>query len=127
MALLIAGALLVAMGLFAGGVLVAAPLGLLAGPADPTLWVLFPVLSLAGFALFIVGARTAQIRGLGQWMSWALLALALASAAALVLRAAALVSVDTSTLSLWYVLVVAGILGTLGAATAGRRLDDGTA
>lgn len=127
MALLIAGALLVAMGLFAGGVLVAAPLGLLAGPVDVTLWVLFPLLSIVGFLLFIVGARTAQIRGLAQVISWALLALALASAGALLLRAASLVNGETSTLSLWYVLAVAGVLGAVGAASAGRRVDDGLA
>lgn len=78
MALAIAGALLVAMGLFAGGVLVAEPLGLIAGPVDATLWLLFPLLSLTGFVLFIIGAKTAQIRGLAQAISWALLALALA-------------------------------------------------
>lgn len=124
MPLLIAGALMVALGLFAGGVLVAAPLGLIHNPVDVTLWVLFPLLSIAGFVLFVVGARTAQIRGLSQLISWALLALALASAAGLVLRAASLVNGETSTLPLWYVLLVAGILGAVGAASSGHRLDD---
>ncbi len=124
MALLIAGALLVALGLFAGGVLVAAPLGWTSATADGTLWVLFPLLSLTGFVLFIVGAKTAHVRGLAQIVSWSLLALALASAAALVLRAAALVSAEASSLSLWYVLVVAGILGVVGAATTGRAAAD---
>jgi hypothetical protein len=124
MALLIAGALLVALGLFAGAVLVAAPLGFIAGSVDATLWVLFPLLCIAGFVLFIVGARTAQIRGLSQFISWALLALALASAAGLVLRAASIVSGESSTLPLWYVLVIAGFLGAVGAASASRHLDD---
>jgi hypothetical protein len=123
MALLIAGAVLVALGLFAGGVLVAAPLGLVAGSVDATLWVLFPLLSIAGFVLFVVGARTAQIRGLSQLISWGLLALALASAAGLVLRAASFVNGETSTLPLWYVLVIAGFLGAVGAASSSRRLD----
>jgi hypothetical protein len=127
MALLIAGALMVALGLFAGGVLVAAPLGLIASTVDVTLWLLFPLLSISGFVLFIIGAKTAQIRGLSQLISWALLALALASAAGLVLRAASLVAGETSTLPLWYVLLVAGILGAVGAASGSRRLDDGTA
>jgi hypothetical protein len=124
MALLITGALLVAMGLFAGGVLVAAPLGLVAGPVDGTLWLLFPLLSIGGFSLFVVGARTAQIRGLSVAVSSALLALALASAAGLLLRAASLVHVESSTLSLWYVLVVAGTLGAVGAAARSRPLGD---
>lgn len=127
MALLIAGAFMVALGLFAGGVLVAAPLGLVTGTVDVTLWVLFPLLSIAGFVLFIIGAKTAQIRGLSQLISWALLALALASAAGLVLRAASLVNGETSTLPLWYVLMVAGILGAVGAASGTRRLDDSAA
>ncbi len=124
MALLIAGALLVALGLFAGGVLVAAPLGLIAGSVDATLWVLFPLLSIVGFVLFVIGAKTAQIRGLSQLISWGLLALALASAAGLVLRAASIVNGETSTLPLWYVLVIAGFLGAVGAASASRSLDD---
>lgn len=123
MALLIAGAVLVALGLFAGGVLVAAPLGLVAGSVDATLWVLFPLLSIAGFVLFVVGARTAQIRGLSLLISWGLLALALASAAGLVLRAASFVNGETSTLPLWYVLVIAGFLGAVGAASSSRHLD----
>ncbi|MCR5885389.1 hypothetical protein LRS03_22020 [Rhizobacter sp. J219] len=123
MALLIAGAVLVALGLFAGGVLVAAPLGLVAGSVDATLWVLFPLLSITGFVLFVVGAKTAQIRGLSQLISWGLLALALASAAGLVLRAASFVNGETSTLPLWYVLVIAGFLGAVGAASSSRRLD----
>lgn len=123
MALLIAGAFLVALGLFAGGVLVAAPLGLVAGSVDATLWVLFPLLSIAGFVLFVVGAKTAQARGLSQFISWGLLALALASAAGLVLRAASFVNGETSTLPLWYVLVIAGFLGAVGAASSSRRLD----
>jgi hypothetical protein len=121
MALLISGALLVAMGLFAGGVLVAAPLGLVPGPVDMTLWLLFPLLSITGFVLFVVGAKTAQIRGLSAALSWALLALALVSAGALLLRAASLVQSESSTLSLWYVLVVAGLLGTVGAASQDHR------
>jgi hypothetical protein len=123
MALLITGAFLVAMGLFAGGVLVAAPLGFVAGPVDMTLWLLFPLLSITGFVLFVVGARNAQIRGLSALLSWALLALALVSAGALLLRAASFVNSETSTLSLWYVLAVAGILGTVGAATQSLRGD----
>lgn len=123
MPLLIVGALLVALGLFAGGVLVAAPLGWVAGPVDLSLWLLFPLLSLAGFALYVIGAKTAHIRGLSMAVSCALLALALGSAGGLVLRAASLVQSEGSTMSLWYVLVVAGLLGSIGAASKSGRVD----
>jgi hypothetical protein len=113
------------MGLFAGGVLVAAPLGLVAGPVDATLWLLFPLLSVLGFSLFVVGARTAHVRGLSMAVSSALLVLALASAAGLLLRAASLVHVESSSLSLWYVLAVAGILGAVGAASRSHQIEPG--
>jgi hypothetical protein len=116
MPLLISGALLVAMGLIAGLALVASSLGA-AVSADAALWLLFPLLCIVGFVLFVVGARNAHIRHLSQWLSWALLALALASAGGLLLRATSLVASESSTLSLWYVLVVAGLLGTVGAAS----------
>ncbi|MEO8155177.1 MAG: hypothetical protein ABI605_19090 [Rhizobacter sp.] len=125
MALLIAGAVLVAMGLFAGGVLVAAPLGMVMASGDLTLWLFFPLLSIAGFALFVVGARRAHIRGLSLAVSCALLALAVASAAGLLLRAASLVHSEGSTTSLWYVLVVAGILGAVGAASRSTEANPG--
>ncbi len=124
MALLIAGAVLVAMGLFAGGVLVAAPLGWLAESADLTLWLLFPLLSIAGFALFVVGAKTAHIRGLAMAVSGSLLVLAVLSAGGLLLRAASLVHSEGSTASLWYVLVVAGILGSIGAASRSSTVTE---
>jgi hypothetical protein len=116
MPLLVSGALLVAMGLVAGLALVASSLGA-AVSAGAALWLLFPLLCIVGFVLFVVGARHAHIRHLSQWLSWALLALALASAGGLLLRATSLVASESSTLSLWYVLVVAGLLGTVGAAS----------
>ena len=124
MALLIAGAVLVALGLVAGALLVAAPLGAVAATADPALWVLFPLLSVAGFSLFVVGAKRTHIRGLSLALSCALLALAVGSALGLLLRAASLVHSEGSTVSLWYVLVVAGILGSVGAASRGSSADN---
>ncbi|HET7794541.1 MAG TPA: hypothetical protein VFL64_14255 [Rhizobacter sp.] len=123
MALLIVGALLVALGLFAGGVLVASPLGWAPAAVDPTLWLLFPLLSIAGFALFVIGAKTAHIRGLSMAVSCALLALAVIAAGGLVSRAAGFVHSEAGSLSLWYVLVVAGLLGAIGAASRSRSVD----
>lgn len=117
MVLALVGALLAALGLFSGLVLVMAPLGLVPLAAGPALWVLFPLLSLGGFTLIAIGARTAPLRGLLVGISYVLLALALLSAIGLVAGAVALMQPVQSTVSLWYVLAIAGILGVLGVAS----------
>lgn len=125
MALLIAGTVLVVMGLLAGALLVAAPLGVVGTSGDFTLWLLFPLLSVAGFALFVVGAKTAHIRGLSIALSGALLLLAVVAAGGLMLHATSFLRNESGTLSLWYVMVVAGILGAVGAASRSGQLDAG--
>jgi hypothetical protein len=117
MFLLITGATLVLLGLFCGAVLVLVPLGLASWSAGITIWILFPVFSIAGFILFVLEARTAHIRGLMLAMSGLLLVLALACAISLVLDAASVIHLDGGTLSLWYVFAVAGVLGIASAAT----------
>lgn len=57
MILLVSGILLIALGLFSGGVLVAAPLGWVTAAPDMVLWMLFPVFSIAGAASFGSAAR----------------------------------------------------------------------
>jgi hypothetical protein len=120
MILLIVGILLIATGLFAGAVLVAVPLGLVALSPGLALWVLFPLCSLAGYALFAIAARMAHIRALSFIVSSLLLLLSVASAIALVLSAASILRADAGTLSLWYVMIIAGMLGFFGAAPFGR-------
>jgi hypothetical protein len=120
MILLAAGGLLIALGLFAGAVLVAAPLGLISASADFSLWVLFPLLCIVGFSLFAIPAKSAQIRAVSLLASGLLVLLALAAAAALVLLAASIMQTVDSPLSLWYVLITAGMLGSVGAASYGR-------
>jgi hypothetical protein len=126
MVLALAGALLAALGLFSGLVLVVAPLGLAPLAAGAALWVLFPLFSLGGFTLIAIGAHTPQMRGLMAGISYVLLGLALVSAVALVAGAAALVQ-PASTASLWYVLAVAGILGALGVASHAKSGPDAAA
>lgn len=124
MLLVITGFFLLALGLFAGSVLVAAPMGAVPWEAGTPLWVLFPVFSIAGYVLFVIGGRTAQVRGGSLLLSGLLIALALASAAGLVLKAAGVVQAPGSTLSLWYVMVVAGCIGVIGAASLGRSASE---
>jgi len=113
MILLATGILLIALGLFAGVTLVVAPFGLVSLAPGLTLWLLFPTLSGVGYALVVVSARVAHIK----WLT-----LALASAAGLVLSAAAVVQPVTSTHSLWFVLAVAGVFGSISAASYSRSL-----
>jgi len=100
----------------------AAPLGW-AQDAGLTLWLLFPLFCALGYALCVVGARAGLLASLSFAVS-CLLLLGLGAAAALVLAAAALLHPVGHTDLLWYVLVVAGVLGTIGAAArSAARLD----
>ena len=117
MFLLLTGLALLLLGLFSGVVLVLAPLGF--APWSPvfTLWVLFPLFSVLGYVLFVIGAKTAHIRGLSLAVSSLLLLLAVVSAGGLVLSAASVFQPTGDTVSLWYVLAIAGVLGSIGAAS----------
>ena len=123
MVLLLSGAALLALGLFAGAVLVAAPLGLTGETAGLALWVLFPLFCGAGYALCVIGARAHRLALLSFAVSCLLLVLGLAAAVALVMAAATLVQTAGSTVSLWYVLV-AGLLGSIGAAARSAAVHD---
>ena len=121
MVLLVAGAFVVALGLFSGVVLTLAPLGLAPWSPELVLWVLFPVFSVVGFLLVAMAGRTTQVRGFTFAVSCLLLLLALASAAGVVLSAASVIRPVGSVMPLWYVLVVAGVLGAVGAASSQSR------
>ena len=125
MVLLVAGALVVALGLFSGVVLTLAPLGLAPWSPELVLWVLFPLFSVTGFVLVAMAGRSAQVRSFTFAVSCLLLLLALAAAAGVVLSAASVISPVGSTLSLWYVLAVAGTLGVVGAASSQPRAAEG--
>lgn len=118
--ILLFGAVLAALGLFSGAVLVAVALGLVAWEAGAMLWILFPLFSISGYALMGAGAREAQLRLPTLAISAVLIVLAIASAIGIVLSAAAVVSMAGSTLALWYVLIVAGSLGAIGIGSYGR-------
>ena len=123
MFLAVAGLLLAALGLFAGGVLVAGPMGLAPAGAGWTLWALFPLFTIAGLGIFVIGARTSQLRMPSLLTSWLLLGLALLAAGGLLLDAAGIRPAQGSTLALWFVGGVAGLLGGVGAAALGRPDD----
>lgn len=120
MILAIVGALLLALGLFSGAALVLAQLGIGQMAAGASLWLMFPLFSVVGYLMFATGARLANFRALSFGVSIALLVLAVGCAAALVADATALVALHGGTAALWYVLLVAGVLGASGAATHGK-------
>jgi hypothetical protein len=117
MLLTITGAVLIALGLFSGLVLLLAPIGAVPWSPGALLWVAFPLFSVLGYALFVIGGRSSHIRGLSVALSALFLLLALGAAVALVLGAAAVFGPLQQTASVWYVLVVGGITGILGAAS----------
>ena len=96
--MLIAGLVLLALGLLCGALLLLIPLGVVPGSANLALWLLFPAFAIGGV----------------------LMLLALAAAVALVLQAASIMPSGDS-LSLWYVLVVGLVLGGMGIASRSDR------
>jgi hypothetical protein len=73
--------------------------------------------------LFAVPAAPHAIRVLTIAPSAVMLLLAIACVGALVPGAAGVVAQPSRTAELWYVLVVAGVLGSIGAASYGRGAD----
>lgn len=124
MVLALVGLLLLIFGLFAGALLLAAPLGLVSTPPGMTLWLLFPGFSLSGYLLFLTAARTARINAPAFAASVLLLLLALTAAGGLLLDAANIRPTIGSSLALWYVLVIAGSAGITGVAAHGRQTAD---
>jgi hypothetical protein len=119
----IAGGLLALLGILAGALLVAAPLGLVAAVAGPSLWILFPLLTLAGWFLLVASGGDPLRGAATRFVATPLLVLALLAAIALVAGGAEFIPVRglAGTLSLCYVLVVGGVLGATGTAAYGRK------
>jgi hypothetical protein len=117
----IAGGLLAALGILAGALLGAAAFGLAA--AGPSLWILFPLLTLVGWLLLVV-SDVEPLRGTPtRVVASALLLLALLAAVGLVAAGAGLLAIQGSsgTFALCYLLVLGGVLGATGTAAYGRK------
>jgi hypothetical protein len=115
--LLVAGLVLLALGLLCGALLLLIPLGLIGGTAGIALWILFPVLAVGGYLLAASAAGDRNAAALTRGSGAVLIVLALAAAVALVLQAASIFEPAGSTLSLWYVLVLGLTLGATGLAS----------
>jgi hypothetical protein len=117
----IVGGLLAALGILAGALLGAAAFGLAA--AGPSLWSLFPLLTLVGWFLLVV-SDVDPLRGTPtRVVALALLVLAVAAAVGLVAGGAGLLAIrgTAGTLVLCYLLVLGGVLGATGTAAYGRK------
>src|SRR5260221_11894750 len=94
----------------AGLALVASPFGILRGAdAPPAAWLLFPAGFAAGGILLALGDSSG---GLWRFYAGLLLSLTVASAGGLALAVVGIVEPVRHTLSLWYVLLLAGAAGT---------------
>ena len=123
----IAGGLLAALGLLAAALLVAAPLGLVAVATGPSLWILFPLLTLVGWFLLVVSDLD-PLRGIAtRVVAVSLLVIALLAVLGLVAAGVGLVSVNglAGVSSLWYVAILGGAFGATGTAAYGRRAVPG--
>ncbi|MGN6528260.1 MAG: hypothetical protein ACTHL8_17865 [Burkholderiaceae bacterium] len=124
MPIVFAGGLLAALGLLSGLLLVVAPLGLVATTPGVLPWVLFPLFTLVGGFLLIAGSADPAARAPVRTVAALLLALALVAAIALTAAGTGFARVQPAgTASLWYVLVLAGLVGAIG--SAARRPGPG--
>jgi hypothetical protein len=112
--MLIAGAVLLVLGLASGVILVLAPFGL--GGVEPSwvTWAMFPALSLGGYLFVALAARADAIAPLSRIAGGLLLALAVLAVVGLFLAGNAIVAPTGATLSLWYVLAIGLVLGPAG-------------
>lgn len=118
--LFVAGLLILALGLFSGGVLLLAPLGLIEATAGLALWVLFPVFTIGGYLLAASAAPDTSLPMLSRVTGAVLLLLALVAGVLLVLQGGSIMESRVSSLALWYVLII-GLLGGASGLAAHRK------
>lgn len=120
MLIVIAGGVLALLGFLSAVVLVAAPMGWMTATPGLTLWVLFPLFTLIGYGLLVVGSRDPAVRAPTRLLGAGLLLLALLAAIGLMASGAGMLQLHgDSSAPLWYVLVLGGIVGALGCARPG--------
>jgi len=112
--LVLAGALLLALGIASGAFLALAPFGLVAPASGIALWLLFPLFTGAGYILLALPARPPALVVLSKIAGGVLLALAILAALGLFAAASDALPVKGPTLALWYVLGLGLLLGVAG-------------
>ncbi len=112
--LVLAGALLLALGVASGLFLALAPFGLVAVAPGLALWILFPLFTTAGYLLLAFPSRPPAVVLLSKVAGGLLLVLALLAALGLFAAASDTLHATRSTLALWYVLGFGLLLGVAG-------------
>ncbi|HQR66808.1 MAG TPA: hypothetical protein PLB02_05390 [Thermoanaerobaculia bacterium] len=115
------GLLLVAAGTLAGVILILGPFPDLGFTPRLATWLLFPFGVLAGALLMALGVEREGLPGILHAVGGVLLALAAAAALFLVLPSFGALGPTGSVGSIWFVLVVATVLGTLFLVTTGKN------
>ncbi|HUM01002.1 MAG TPA: hypothetical protein VL084_01870 [Thermoanaerobaculia bacterium] len=116
----LAGFLLVVAGTLAGVALILGPFAALGFTPGLATWLLFPFGVLAGLLLMALGVERESLPTVLHAAGGILLALAGAAAIFLVLPAFGALGSSGGVASIWFVLVVATILGTLFLVTTGK-------
>lgn len=112
--LVLAGALLLVLGIASGAFLALAPFGLVAPAPGIALWLLFPLFTAAGYLLLALPAKPPAIVLLSKIAGGVLLALAAVAGLGLFAAASDTLHATRPTLALWYVLALGLLLGVAG-------------
>ena len=112
--LVLAGALLLVLGVASGVFLALAPFGLVPVAPGLALWVLFPAFTGAGYLLLAFPSRPPALVALSRFAGGVLLTLAIVAAVGLFAAASETLHATRPTLALWYVLVIGLVLGVAG-------------
>ncbi len=112
--LVLAGALLLALGIASGVFLALAPFGFVAPAPGLALWLLFPLFTGAGYILLAFPSRPPALVVLSKVAGGILLALAVLAAVGLFVAASDTLPVKGPTVALWYVLALGLLLGVAG-------------
>lgn len=109
--LIIAGFVFLILGLLTGVALVLEPVGLWSAHGGLAGYVLFTLLVAIGYLMVAVASKLSMLPAIARVTGALLVLLALGAAAGLVLVATQIVRASASTLPLWYVFAVAGLVG----------------
>jgi hypothetical protein len=121
------GAMMLAMGLVAGTVLLLAPFGKAPLAAGAGMWLAFPLGCVFGYVFLTMGANRAQMGLVSLIAGGALLLLGLAATVAEFLVSGGVLVPDGGTISLWYVAGLGFVLGGVAYSLRGTGKEDAPA